>query len=169
MRTCSKTQKYSIAHNFFSFDHNIGMLHVVSIVLMRGIQLKKNFSNWELPSSHNYSKWWEIICMLHLKILIFMSEIQLNNNFSNLSYPVLRKNFISYGGLWYNINCILEILQQIHQKALQIRQYKKKKQLCMKPPGFLVLSFEWNSIRLGGPAHGIVTKTVPGGGGGRGV
>ena len=30
------------------------------------------------------------------------------------------------------------------------------------------LSFEWNSIRLGGPAHGIVTKTVhktlPGGG-----
>ena len=27
---------------------------------------------------------------------------------------------------------------------------------------FLVifLSFEWNSIRLGGPAHGIVTKTV---------
>ena len=34
------------------------------------------------------------------------------------------------------------------------------------------LSFEWNSIRLGGPAHGIVTKTVhktlPGGGGGRG-
>ena len=32
------------------------------------------------------------------------------------------------------------------------------------------LSFEWNSIRLGGPAHGIVTKTVhktlPGGSGG---
>ena len=31
-----------------------------------------------------------------------------------------------------------------------------------------LLSFEWNSIRLGGPAHGIVTKTVhktlPGGG-----
>ena len=55
-----------------------------------------------------------------------MSEIQLNNNISNLSYPVLTKNFISYGGLWYNINCIFEILQQIHQKALQIRQYKKK-------------------------------------------
>ena len=35
------------------------------------------------------------------------------------------------------------------------------------------LSFEWNSIRLGGPAHGIVTKTVhktlPGNGGGQGV
>ena len=35
------------------------------------------------------------------------------------------------------------------------------------------LSLEWNSMRLGGPAHGIVTKTVhktlPGGGGGPGV
>ena len=35
------------------------------------------------------------------------------------------------------------------------------------------MSFKWNSIRLGGPAHEIVTKTVhktlPGGGGGRGV
>ena len=34
------------------------------------------------------------------------------------------------------------------------------------------LSLEWNSMRLGGPAHGIVTKTVhktlPGGGGGPG-
>ena len=49
MRTCSKTQKYSIAHNFFSFVRNIGMLHLVSIVLMRGIQLKKNFSNWSYP------------------------------------------------------------------------------------------------------------------------
>ena len=32
----------------------------------------------------------------------------------------------------------------------------------------IYLSFEWDSIRLGGPAHGIVTKTVhktlPGGG-----
>ena len=64
--------------------------------------------------------------MLYLKILIFMSEIQLNNNFSNLSYPVLTKNCISSGRLWYNINCIFEILQQIHQKALQIRQYKEK-------------------------------------------
>ena len=35
------------------------------------------------------------------------------------------------------------------------------------------LSFEWNSIRLGGPAHGIVTKTIhktlPGGGRGQGA
>ena len=49
MRICSKTQKYSIAHNFFSFDRNIGMLHLVLIILMRGIQLKKNFSNWSYP------------------------------------------------------------------------------------------------------------------------
>ena len=36
----------------------------------------------------------------------------------------------------------------------------------------ILLSIEWNSIRLSGPAHGIVTKTVHktllGGGGGRG-
>ena len=36
-----------------------------------------------------------------------------------------------------------------------------------------LLSFKWNSIRLGGPAHGIVIKTVhktlPGCGGGQGV
>ena len=35
------------------------------------------------------------------------------------------------------------------------------------------ISIEWNLIRLGGPVHGIVTKTVhktlPGGGGGEGV
>ena len=35
-----------------------------------------------------------------------------------------------------------------------------------------LLSIEWNSIRLGDPVHGIVTKTVhktlPGGGGGPG-
>ena len=34
------------------------------------------------------------------------------------------------------------------------------------------LSIEWNSIRLSGPAHGIMTKTVhktlPGGSGGQG-
>ena len=40
MRTCSKTQKYWIAHNFFNFDRNIGLLHLVS---------KKNFSNWSYP------------------------------------------------------------------------------------------------------------------------
>ena len=37
-------------------------------------------------------------------------------------------------------------------------------------PSMVLFSIKWNSIRLGGPAHGIVTKTVhktlPGGGGG---
>ena len=46
------------------------------------------------------------IGMLHVKILILISGIELNNNFSNLSYPVLIKNYIFCGGLWYNINCI---------------------------------------------------------------
>ena len=49
MRTCSKTQKYSIGHNFFNFDHNIGMLQLKMIVLMRGIQLNKNFSHVTYP------------------------------------------------------------------------------------------------------------------------
>ena len=49
MRTCSKSQKYSIAHNFFNFDHNIGMLHLKSIVLKRGILLNKNFSHLTYP------------------------------------------------------------------------------------------------------------------------
>ena len=49
MRTCSKTQKYLIAHNFFNFDHNIGMLHLKMIVLMRESQLNKNFGNLSYP------------------------------------------------------------------------------------------------------------------------
>ena len=49
MRTCSKTQKYSIAHNFLNFDHNIDMLHLKLIVLKRGIQLNKNFSHLTYP------------------------------------------------------------------------------------------------------------------------
>ena len=43
MGTCTINQKYWIAHNFFNFVHNIGMLHIISIILMRGIQLNKNF------------------------------------------------------------------------------------------------------------------------------
>ena len=31
------------------FDRNIGMLHLKIIILMRGIQLKKNFWNWSYP------------------------------------------------------------------------------------------------------------------------
>ena len=49
MKTCNNTQKYLIAHNFLIFDHNIGMLHLKMIVLMRGIQLNKNFSNLSYP------------------------------------------------------------------------------------------------------------------------
>ena len=49
MSTCNKTQKYLIAHNFFNFDHNIGMLHLKMIILMRGIQLNKNFWNFSYP------------------------------------------------------------------------------------------------------------------------
>ena len=48
-RTCSKTQKYLIAHNFFNFDLNIGMLHLKMIILMRGIQLNKNFLHLSYP------------------------------------------------------------------------------------------------------------------------
>ena len=49
MRTCNKTQKYSIAHNFLNFDCNIGMLHLKSIVLKRGIHLNKNISHLTYP------------------------------------------------------------------------------------------------------------------------
>ena len=49
MRTCSINQKYLIVHNFFNFDCNISMLHLILIVLMRGIQLKNNFSNLSYP------------------------------------------------------------------------------------------------------------------------
>ena len=59
MRTCSKTQKYWIAHNFFNFDRNIGVLHLILIVLMKEIPVRKNFFKFELPSSHNYSKRWK--------------------------------------------------------------------------------------------------------------
>ena len=44
-----KLQKYWITHNFFNFDHNIGMLHLKMIVLMRWIQLNKNFTNLSYP------------------------------------------------------------------------------------------------------------------------
>ena len=51
-----KTQKHLIAHNFFNFDYNIGMLHLKILVLKRGIQLSEEFSKFQLPSSHKYSK-----------------------------------------------------------------------------------------------------------------
>ena len=49
IRICSKTQKYSIAHNLFNFDRTIGMLHLKLIILKRGIQLNKNFSHLTYP------------------------------------------------------------------------------------------------------------------------
>ena len=49
MRTCNKTQKYLIAHNFLNFDSNIGMLNLKMIVLMRGIQLNMYFCNLSYP------------------------------------------------------------------------------------------------------------------------
>ena len=49
MRTCSKAEKYLIAHNFFNFDCNIGMLHLILLILMTGIQLYKNFWNLSYP------------------------------------------------------------------------------------------------------------------------
>ena len=42
--------------------------------------------------------------------------------------------------------------------AHQIKINLKNVKSLPYPTSFL--SFEWNSIRLGGPAHGIVTKTV---------
>ena len=116
MRTSNKTQKYSIAHNFLNFDHNIGMLRLKMIVLMRGIQLNKNFWNLSYPVlkttqndeklhifdsnslcsktqkysiAHNFFNFDHNIGMLHLKMIVLMRGIQLNKNFWNLSYPVL--------------------------------------------------------------------------------
>ena len=63
MRTCSKTQKYWIAHNFFNFNHNIAMLHVKILILISGIELNNNFFKFELPSSHKelHILWWFVV------------------------------------------------------------------------------------------------------------
>ena len=49
MITCTKNQKYWITLNFFNFDRNIGMWALILIVLIRGIQMKKDFSNLSYP------------------------------------------------------------------------------------------------------------------------
>ena len=49
MRTCSKTQKYSIAYNFFTLYIVHCTLYLKSIVLKRGIQLNKNFPYLTYP------------------------------------------------------------------------------------------------------------------------
>ena len=51
-----------IAHNFFDFDHNIGILYLKTIVLMRLIELTKNFlkeflSYPVLTTTQNDEKW----------------------------------------------------------------------------------------------------------------
>ena len=56
MRTCSKTEKYWIAHNFFNFDCNIGMLHLIFDRVDERNSSKEEIFKFELPSSHNYSK-----------------------------------------------------------------------------------------------------------------
>ena len=76
MRTCSKSQKYSIAHNFLNFDCNIGMLHLKSKT--QKYSIAHNFFNFD----HN-------IGMLHLKSIVLKRGIHLNKNILHLTYPVL--------------------------------------------------------------------------------
>ena len=149
MRTCSKTQKYWIAHNFFNFDHNNRHVAPHFDCIDESNPTEEEFFKFELPSSHNYSKWWQIthfwfqffshpfymailcmerhiqmnwmylnrsnrklkwkhavklrnigllitsliliitIYMLHLISIKLITGIQLKKNFSNLSYPIL--------------------------------------------------------------------------------
>ena len=96
MRTCSKTQKYWIAHNFFNFDRNIGMLHLILIVLMRGIQLKKNFSNLSYPvltTSHNNSKWWQIthFCFQFFSYPFYMAIVSMERHIQ-MSWMYLKRS-----------------------------------------------------------------------------
>ena len=76
MRTCSKSQKYSIAHIFLNFDCNIGMLHLKSKT--QKYSIAHNFFNFD----HN-------IGMLHLKSIVLKRGIHLNKNILHLTYPVL--------------------------------------------------------------------------------
>ena len=59
---------------------------------------------------------------------------------------------------------------QVVQTSVGYRKHVRfERGKCASYWNVSLLSIEWNSIRLGGPAHGIVTKTVhktlPGGGG----
>ena len=74
--------------------------------------------------------------MLHVKILILISGIELNNNFSDLSYPVLIKNYIFCGGLWYNINMYL---LGTATNAPEIWQYKEKHSSAWSHLAFLLV------------------------------
>ena len=56
MRTCSKTQKYWFAHNFFNFDHNNRHVAPHFDCIDERNPNEEEFFKFELPSSHNYSK-----------------------------------------------------------------------------------------------------------------
>ena len=49
MRTCNKTQRYLIVHNFFDFDRKICILHLIMNEFLREIQLNKNLWNLSYP------------------------------------------------------------------------------------------------------------------------
>ena len=161
MRTCSKIQKYWIAHNFFNIDHNNRHVAPHFDHIDERNPTEEDFFKFELPSFHNYSKWWQIthfyfqffshpfyigilcmerharmswmylkrnnrklkwehavnlrniglfitsliliitIYMLHHISIILMRGIQLKKNFSNLSYPVLTTSH--YYSKWWQI------------------------------------------------------------------
>ena len=54
MRTCSKTQKYWIAHNFFNFDHNNRHVAPHFDRIDERNPTEEEFFKFELPSSHNF-------------------------------------------------------------------------------------------------------------------
>ena len=56
MRTCSITQKYWIAHNFFNFHHNNRHVAPHFDHINERDPTEEEFFKFELSSSHNYSK-----------------------------------------------------------------------------------------------------------------
>ena len=70
MRTCSKTQKYLIVHNFFDFDCNISILHLIILYWWEEFKQIRVFEIW-------VTKFLQILKMKE------------NKNFWNLTYPVL--------------------------------------------------------------------------------
>ena len=105
MRTYSKTQKYSIAHNFFNVDHNIGMLHFKMIVLMRGIQLNKNCSHLSYPFSQK----------LNIMKLLFFSPSEIFSPKPVLgacSYAVSNSGSHTYEQTQRNVHLVLIVAFQ---------------------------------------------------------
>ena len=54
MRTCSKTQKYWFAHNFFNFDRNNRHVAPHFDRIDERNPTEEEFFKFELPSSHNF-------------------------------------------------------------------------------------------------------------------